>query len=217
MTALKPSEDRAVRGVASVRYKLNKTCAHPECSEPVESAHHCYPRSLIGNGSWFVEFTDDTTSGTRITKDAIPHVIGLCGSGTTGHHGDLEGHRAWIKLEDGEDQREFVWYTRDTINHGTDREDPEHRTWIPTGPLNPQPGNVEGKPKTKHRKKGEERKKRRTISLRVPDNEENGAELLENAVLLLEGKRGFDKPRPWYYPIVEALDYTNTHADETDF
>ena len=159
MTALKPSEDRNVCGVASVRYPLNSVCAHPECGEPAGSAHHCYPRSQIGNASWFVAFgRSPSKRDTLVTKDAIPHVVGLCGDGTTGHHGDLEDHRAWIKLEDGV----FVWYDRDGEG------------WVRVGPLNPQPGSREGSPKRRRRSSTpEERRARRVYSIRTPEGEEN--------------------------------------------
>lgn len=211
MTALKPIENRRVRGVASETYPINKTCAHPDCSEPVvlksngdATVHHIFPRSLTKSASYFVEITEDDGS-TRI----VPHAIGLCGSGTSGHHGAVELHAktgdflgGWIKLEDGV----YVYYER-----GDDEE------WVKIGPLNPQPGSTEGKPKRK-RFKGEARKKRKTISVRVPDEaDENGAELLDEGVELLEEKLNPGNHRPIYFTLMAALDYTNLNADASDF
>lgn len=158
MTALKPIEWRHVRGVPSTSYPINTRCAHPDCTEQIDGVHHIFPRSQIGNSSYFVEFTPESGE-TKI----IPHAIGLCGSGTTGHHGDVEEHRAWIRLEDGE----FVWYARDRLKDAPP-EAPD--VWDRLGPLNPQPGSREGKPKRKRTVKGtQERAERKTVSLRLPE------------------------------------------------
>jgi hypothetical protein len=170
VTALRPTETAYVRGVASTRFPLNRVCGHPTCTEPTESAHHCFPRGSIGNDSWFVEIRSEQseTKLDRVSSKGIPHVIGLCGDGTRGHHGDLEEHRSWIKLdEDGC----FVWYDRVAP---TDPFDDLSADWIeykPVGLLNPQPGSVEGKPKRKRTQKGsEERAARKTVSVRLPED-----------------------------------------------
>lgn len=164
MTALKPSESLRVRGVPATKYPTNQTCAHPNCMEPAGGVHHCYPRSLIGNDSYFVVVLDE--DGNECSP--FPHAVGLCGSGTTGHHGDVEEHRAWIRLEDGE----FVWYDRQkTPREATGAPlTPSEDEWVRLGGLNPQPGSREGKPKRKRTVKGtEERAARKTVSVRLPE------------------------------------------------
>jgi hypothetical protein len=213
VTALKPIEDRNVQGCLSDRYPLNEKCSQPECSDPVQSAHHCFPRSQVKVDSWFVKMN---VEGEYLV---LPHVTGLCGSGTTGHHGDVEEHRAWIKLEDGE----FVWYERVDANDGPGEGNFGDDWfvfggdwWHRVGNLNPQPAH-EGKPKrSKH--KGEARRKRRTISLRVPDDAgEDGAGVLQDAVDTLEAKlRGDKKPRPMYYTLLDGVSYAHLNMDETD-
>ena len=181
MTALKPLDDRRVRGVPAKRYPLNRTCAHPECTRKDVTAHHIFPKSQIGNSSWFVEVGDRAAKPqppSYISADAIPHVIGLCGHGTGGHHGDIEAHRAWIKYEDGE----FVWYERVDANDGPGVEKPgwvigDGDWWRALGPLNPQPHIVSPKHKRGKNKQGEERRKRRRISVAVPDDSEDGGGL----------------------------------------
>jgi hypothetical protein len=163
VTPLKPIENLRVRGVAAERYPLNEKCAHPECAEPTE-AHHCFPRSQIKSDSWFVEIAH-MSNGDDILF-VIPHVAGLCRE----HHNAVESHDAWIKLEDGR----FEWYDR-LEGHYDEDNNPIVR-WARVGQLNPQPGSREGKPKRK-RLKGEARRKRRVISIRVPDDTENGGEL----------------------------------------
>lgn len=213
MTALKPIENRRVRAVASERYPLNKKCSHPECNEPAVDPHHIFPRSEIGGSSWFVEITHGHGGGVLpdegTTTTVIPHVTGLCRHHHDAVEGNLEaGHSAWIKLEDGV----FVWYDR------TDADDHDE-FFAPLAPLNPQPGSVEGKPK-RRRFKGEARRIRKTISLRVPnDAGEDGAALLDEQVEALEEKINpdADKRRPIYYTIIDALGYANLNADASDF
>ena len=160
MTALKPILWRHVKGVPSTKYPINTVCGHPDCTNPIDGTHHIFPRSMIGNDSYFVEFTPEDGK-TKI----IPHAIGLCGSGTTGHHGDVEEHRAWIRLEDGE----FVWYDR-AVEAVDGDEGNLVEGWLLVGPLNPQPGSREGKPKRKRTVKGtEERAQRKTVSVRLPE------------------------------------------------
>lgn len=161
MTALRPVETRDVVAVAAEEYPSNRICAHPECGEQVElrpdgepTVHHGFSRSKIKSKSYFVSIQGGKP---------IPHAVGFCGSGTTKHHGALEDQSARLVLEDG------VWYWEDRVeeNGGADR------TWERVGALNPQPGSREGRPKKHKRLKGEERKARKTISIRVPKDEPN--------------------------------------------
>jgi hypothetical protein len=139
----------------------------PECTESVADFHHCFPRSQIAGDSWFVIVADEDGA---YTGDPIPHVTGLCRA----HHEDVEQHRAWIKLEDGV----FSWWDRvENTQWAWDMGD-----WLLLGPLNPQPGSVEGKPKRKKRAKQPARKKA-VYSIRVPKDEgEDGYEVLSTLV-----------------------------------
>jgi hypothetical protein len=189
MTALKPAETANVHGVMADRYPPNTQCAHPGCKEPAVDPHHIFPRSQIGNDSWFV-----TVDG----SEPIPHVTGLCRA----HHDDLEEHRAWVRLEDGI----FNWYVR--------RDD----DWLYRGRLNPQPPGQEARPKRdekRPRKTGEERRQRRTISLRVPnDADEDGAGLLDDAIEQAEERLGHREPRSPYYTLMDALSLLILHGPE---
>lgn len=218
MTALKPLETRLVRGVPSERYPLNRRCSHPECMEDTADGHHCFPRSQIGNDSWFVEITHDEghwDGGSETARlpdiEVIPHVTGLCRK----HHDDIEQHWSWVKLED----EVFQWYVRQSVgNPDADYEDvgPSDE-WVFLGPLNPQPGSVEGKTKRK-KYQGEERRQRKTISLRVPaDSGEDGAALLDELIEQLEERINPGKHRPPYHTICDALNYAVMNSDATDF
>lgn len=197
MTALKPIENRRVRAVASERYPLNEICAHPECSEPTADPHHAFPRSAIGGDSWFVEIRHMSIRDDIVWT--IPHVTGLCRA----HHDAVELHDAWIKLEDGE----FVWYDRQSLD-GIATEQGKLE-FVALGPLNPQPGSRTGKPKRK-KFKGEKRRKRTTISIKVPkDEQEDGAgvwdDRLEQARERMEADGELDPDRPPYYLITDIL------------
>lgn len=193
MTALKPIESWDVTAVSDhdeERKLLRKAvvspfCCHPDCTNASEGAHHTFPRSFINSTSWFV----------RIPGEDRPvlHVAGLCGSGTTGHHGDVEEHRAWIKYEDGI----WNWYEREADD------------WQFVGPLDPQPGK-QGVKKPRRRKKGEERKARKTISIRVPaEAGEDGAGVLDDLIQtgreLWAPELGWSENVPPYYVIVAAF------------
>jgi len=163
VSALKPLANLRVLASPSERYPLNRKCAHPECDRETADPHHAFPRSQIAGDSWFVIIANEETG--KYDSEPIPHVTGLCRI----HHSDVEIHQAWIKLEDGI----FNWYDREGITESS---------WTLAGPLNPQPGSVEGKPKRRKKPKQPARKKA-VYSIRVPkDMEEDGYEVLETLI-----------------------------------
>lgn len=198
MTALNPKKGLEPEGVAVTRYPLNTMCAIPDCEEPVESAHHIWGRPPGEHSdSWWTKLVDVEDGAERV----VAGVTGLCGDGTRGCHGDLEEHRLWIKYEDGK----YIVYKRGVIEHPDgDMED----TWVKVAPLEPQPGLQEKKKRRKF--SGEARRKRKTISVKVPqDEQEDGAGLWEDAISQVEEivRPGTDG-RPPYYTIMDALNYT---------
>lgn len=207
MTALKPIENRRVRAVASETYPSNLICAHPECTEKVElrpsgepTVHHIFPRSLVKGTSYFVAIQVAEGSNGDPIERIVPHAVGLCGSGTTGHHGDVEEHRAWIRLND---EGRYEWWERsaEPPSSGADAE------WIYVGELNPQPGSVGGKPKRKKRAvTPEERKARVNTTIKTPKDEENVIpELVDAAREALAPEMGWDDDVPAYFVITAAL------------
>ena len=204
MTCLKPLSNLRVLAAFSERYPGNKTCSMPDCTDPVSDFHHCFPRSLIAGDSWFVIIANEDTGA--YDTDPIPHVTGLCRA----HHNDVEEHRAWIKLEDGE----FVWYDRSTSAEIEAEPDgsgyePAQDRWDALGPLNPQPGSVEGKPKKRKKPKQPARKKA-VYSIRVPaDMAEDGHEILETLIDAnrerLSTAMGWSESVPDYFVISAVL------------
>lgn len=199
---LAPTENRRVRAVPSERYPLNQFCSWPtsDPKTPATEPHHIFRRSAIGGDSWFVEITDEDGQIALPT----PHVTGL----SHDVHSDLTEHRKWIKLEDGI----FNAYERnknvcrdcldsDGLNGGevVACECDEFRDeWELVGPLNPQPGSVEGKPK-RARHKGEAKRQRKTISIRVPEGSdaETYDLLMEQGREILTRELGIENPYPY--------------------
>jgi hypothetical protein len=213
MTPLKPIENTTrVRGVPSKRYPLNRVCAHPECDRTDVTAHHIFGRPPgPDSDSWFVEIGGgpEGEHGTPAYDGVvIPAVTGLCGSGTTGHHGDLEEHRAWVKYEDGE----FVWYDR---SDGAAAQLDIPVAWIRLDPLNPQPGSVEGKPKRKPRKRTGPTKRTYLVA---PEDDPEAVDRLKDKIEQLQEK--FNRAGHEVGPTVtveRALDYVLLNAGTDDF
>ena len=232
MTALHPLEDKTrARGVLALQYPINETCAHPLCDQPTESRHHIFARSKIGNSSWFVALEGSklfaADGSIMATKEAIPHVIGLCGHGTAGHHGDAEEHRSWIKLNP---EGVFVLYERvptpkEELDRweeetGQNRGDYPLDTWKEIGPLDPQPGSriKHRRPKKKdHRNGSAEKRSRSRYTFAIPKAvQEDGADLLDEGIEAIEEKLGYDPPRSAYYTLMDAINFAQLNMDSTD-
>lgn len=197
---LKPTENSRVRAVSSERYKLNKTCAWPtsDPSTPADDPHHCFARTLIGGDSWFVEIEEDNGQLTL----PIAHVVGL----SRAVHDDITENRKWIKYEN----EVFVGYER--VVEASDEWEETRESWVCVGPLNPQPGSVEQKPKRK-RFKGEQKKARRTISIRIPEGNDYEAyeEKMEICCEIYQRESGADYVP---YPFI-VLDWAMLNLIET--
>lgn len=215
MTALRPTENARVVGLKDGQMKLlrklvlNQVCGHPDCGDPTCDPHHIWPRSLITNDSWFVEITDDDG------KTVLPNIIGLCRP----HHDDVEQHRSWIRLEDGV----FNWYDRVDANDVPGAVNPQPDVyeapegwqvgsgswWQLVGPLVPQPGQV-GQVKKPRKKAGAtDARKSRFVRYRVPDDAENGAEILKELIQVGRDEwaddLGWTETVPPYYVICAAF------------
>jgi hypothetical protein len=111
-------------------------------------------------------------------------------------------------LEDGV----FNWYDRiipDGGEYGDRGWEVVPEAWIPIGPLNPQPGSVEHKPKRKKRSNQPARKKA-VYSIRVPKDEaEDGYEVLDSLIDSVRDKYGpelgWSASAPGYFVVVAAL------------
>ena len=88
----------------------------------------------------------------------LAHVTGLCRE----HHDLVEGHEAWIQLDDK--TLEFVWYDLDAES------DAPGKDWVKIGTLDPQPGGRDKnhRPKRKRFTSDEDLKKRKSVSIKLP-------------------------------------------------
>lgn len=214
MTALRPIESRKVRAVASEKYPSNLVCAHPECKELVTlrpsgepTVHHTFSRSKIKSSSYFVDVEG---------HGVIPHAVGLCGSGTTGHHGDVEEQRARIQYD--LETKVWTWWDRDHEVKNVPAEGlRDEPVWRLAGELNPRPGSVEGKPKKK-KHLGKAARTAKTWTIKAPvDAEEDMIGQIKDAVEAVEEKmRPGQDHRPPAWTILDSLLYTLTNIDETD-
>lgn len=180
MTAIKPIENRRVVAVAAETYPVNTQCAWPDSDAEAVDPHHAFPRSSIGGDSYFVSITFDTWEeavevlgknppvsevpfgdNTAWVSSPIPHVIGL----SREIHDRIESRVSKIVLKDGK------WVGYEIDGEGK---------WVEVGELSPQPG-ARG---TKRRKrlKGDDRRKRKTISIRVPDDNEDGGAVWDETI-----------------------------------
>lgn len=216
MTAIKPATTRRVVAVAAETYPVNANCAWPDSDGEAVDPHHCFPRSAIGGDSYFVSMTFDTYEqavevvgkGVGVQEvhqrdnsvwitDPIPHVVGL----SREIHEAVEKKQKKIALVKGK------WIAYDKNAEGE---------WVELGELSPQPGARGGK--KRKRFTGAKRRKRKVVTIRVPnDAEEDGAGLLDEALNGMREILDQDETYPPYYCIMAALDYTLLNADETDF
>jgi len=213
MTAIKPATTRRVVAVAAETYPVNAQCAWPDSDGEAVDPHHCFPRSAIGGDSYFVSMTFNTYEeavevvgkGVGVTEvpevgwvtDPIPHVIGL----SRDVHERVEKKQSKITLSNGK------WIAWDKNADGE---------WVELGELSPQPGARGGK--KRKRFTGQKRRKRKVITLRVPnDEQEDGAGLWDDKLNQMREMLGQDDDYPPYYCISAALDYTLLNADATDF
>ena len=201
-----------VQGAPATRYKRNPVCANPECDNPSETTHHIFGRPPgPHSGSWFA-FVPLATERTDIrnpeaqaimSKRAIPHGTGLCGTGTTGCHGNVEQHLAWIKYEDGV----FNWYRRNEQQPPL----PAEVDWELVGPLDPQPSQLIKQHLKRKRKQAQERRERSTISFSKPKDHpsEDWAGIIDDALEQFEelwvSKGGGGKPRTRGYTVHDAI------------
>lgn len=85
--------------------------------------------------------------------------------------------------------------------------------WYPVGPLDPQPGYQDKKRKRRARLKGDERRKKKNLTVKVPNEEqEDGAGLFYDAVEQLEEALGHDPSRSVYYTLMDALNLALLHG-----
>lgn len=194
-----------IRGVEGKPVELAQWCVAPGCISRAQQRHHLWPRSFLrGQPFEWVE----------VDGKVIPNSVGLC----VKHHSMVtgeKGHPAKIVYEP--DVSLFYWYENADYdeewllvgplkNQGLIAPEPEARAVRRREGLCPECGRPHPKPKgmtlpPRHTK---------SWSLLVPDDAENGAEVLDTAVEELAALMGLDPESPRllrYHVLVPVLSW----------
>jgi hypothetical protein len=173
---LRPAETNAVRGLKGPKVTVGPNCSNPNCPSYADDPHHIWSRKQLGGPFEWVEIDGRT----------FLNLTGVCRPCHDDLTGRVGGHRAKIEYEQGE----FHWAL--VTPQGTHR----------TGLLDPQPPTPEtlsralghspeseacpfcGQPP---RRRSSSRttiggRRRKTWRVLVPDDAENGAEILDTLV-----------------------------------
>jgi hypothetical protein len=169
-----------VRGVDGPAYKVGPHCSMPTCERWAEHAHHIVRRSALGGAYDWVE----------IDGKLFANKTGLCPQ----HHDDITGrvggHRAAIRLEDDV----FQWCAIELTPSG-------EVVYLRVAPLEPQPPSPDSLAQraptedsencpfcgqTTRRRRASQapssRRRRKSWCIKVPDDHEDGAEVLDTLV-----------------------------------
>lgn len=101
------------------RYRKDEGAVCAVCGKPAENVHHEPPK---GAGGKYRQFTMWSKWGRFILKPAL---IAMCGSGTTGCHGDRHGGRVSITWEWFDEADAERWWTGELLSHGYVPHDPK--------------------------------------------------------------------------------------------
>lgn len=219
---LPPLPSTAVVGVVGKPYKVGGKCAVPGCESQVDHGHHIFRRSALAGAFFWVRLPDGQVVG---------NLTGLCWRHHEGITGKRWGHSHWIQWRNGE----YLW--------GTIRLGVEVPNWdtdfIPVGPLDPQPPapDLLDAPQPTERSEpdrcpecGQQKRRsgspaistpgaprrRKSWIVKVPDDHEDGADVLDVLVDDLAPLLGIDPTASGrYHVLVPVLVYA--HQDERGF
>ena len=203
-------------------YKVGGKCAVPGCESQVDHGHHIFRRSALAGAFFWVRLPDGQVVG---------NLTGLCWRHHEGITGKRWGHSHWIQWRNGE----YLW--------GTIRLGVEVPNWdtdfIPVGPLDPQPPapDLLDAPQPTERSEpdrcpecGQQKRRsgspaistpgaprrRKSWIVKVPDDHEDGADVLDVLVDDLAPLLGIDPTASGrYHVLVPVLVYA--HQDERGF
>lgn len=202
---LSPAETSQVRGVEGPEYKVGPDCSNPDCKRFAEHAHHIWRRSALGGPhAWVAIVTNDHEH----TTGNLTGVCARCHDDLTGRIG---GHRARIKYLPL--KREFHWLR---LENGLERD---------RGLLTPQPPTPEtisralgqspeseepcpfcGQAKRRRPSGRSGGRRRKSWVVNVPDDAEDGAEILDALVEDIGLTLGKDPAASGrYYIVLPAL------------
>jgi len=196
-----------VRGLEGPKYKVGPHCAMPTCARFADHAHHMVRRSQLGGDYGWVE----------IDGDRYANLVGLCADHHDAVTGRVGGHRAAIRLVDG------VFWWCELVEHTftdeieyvlvaeLDDQPPTPETLAARASHESGPETCPYCGQTTRRRRGatgSQRRRRKTWGILVPDDDEDGAEVLDTLVDDLAPHIGVTPDRTGrYFVVVAALIY----------
>jgi hypothetical protein len=186
-----------IRGARGEKIPPAYLCAHPACMQRAQERHHLFRRSELAGAYDWIELL--AASGDSVK---LPNVIDLCRE----HHRFLTENLSWVKLIG----TQFVWM------------DKIYDEWVAAGPLTRDVdtslycdhcGQPKPRPKDPLPKLATRRKK--SVVLTVPDDSEDGAEVLDTLVDAICDDLGYDgsKGLARYHALTAAAAFTLQHRD----
>ena len=178
-----------IQPVKGERYPVNITCANPLCANPAEHGHHLVRRTQIIGDVWWIRLPDGIVIGNVIGLCAPCHALVTNQGGKGGGHGAairwIDNALWWCGIERGWDSQGFstgISYVPVGIcNPQTPLADDATILALDVGPREcPTCGRSHEAPK----KKGPRQpaRKRKTWTVQVPADEEDGAQVLDEIV-----------------------------------
>jgi hypothetical protein len=216
---LAPLEERwQVSGVKGAAYKVGPWCANPFCTRMAQHAHHIVRRGFLTKDYDWIS----------IDGWVVGNLTGLCVPCHNDITGAVGGHKAAISIDVAE--KKFYWATVEEVERGVPR-------LSNFGLLEPQPPTPElllseralgqgieseehcpfcGSIKRRRREQEgpAQRRRRKTWTVAVPDDSEDGAEILDSFVADIEALLGvghWEERHRRYWALVHALAWVEQH------
>jgi hypothetical protein len=215
-----------VVGLKGERYKVGPLCSNPDCRRVADHVHHIFRRSAIGGDLPWV----------KIDGWLVGNLTGLCVPCHNEVTGNLGGHRAAIRFDS--QTKTFFWAFVHEIDSGLDSPSIDY---IRTAPLDPQPptpetlkaqvpGQVPEPAESEHcpfcgqtrrrlavARAPEARRRRKSWNVSVPDDSEDGADVLDafvDEVAMLLGAGDWEERNRRYWALVHVLAWTMQRREE---
>lgn len=202
---LTPSASRNVRGVSGPPIPPSLTCGHPGCLDRAHERHHLWRRSLLAGAYDWVQLEEGPP---------VQNILFLCRE----HHRQITDNEAWVRLVGGL-RSEFTlpenmspdlrWWQRSGSN------------WVDLGSVTydfdssycASCGQRKRAPKLESKLPA---RKSKTLTIKVPDDEENGADVFDTLVDALCDDLGYEgsKGMARYHAAVAAMTFTLLNKEQ---
>ena len=210
---LAPLVDPSVRGVEGKPFVVTDRCVHPTCPNAAQERHHLWSRSYLRGQP--VEWVS-------VQDSVVANVVGLC----VHHHSHVTGTRGHLAHIRWNEELKILEWWEQAGHYGEEN-------WVLRGPLKsqglipaspaPPPRQPEvcpgcGKPiKTRPSLPPGERRKVKTWGISVPDDSEQGAEVLDTYIEDLGSLMGYHDMSPRllrYHVLVPVLEWASQNRIE---